>query len=540
MRKKPDMKDARIRKMNKYGLPAAIYALSFCYYLTYYNVGISLSDEGYFVASTMRILNGQVPFRDFLYYPPGANYMVAGLFKVFGPDLILERLFWVAVISGSVTLTFVLSRRLMPFPFFAFPTLLALIVPGPWHKSLLPFFYLLSVYGALAYMDRKSVARAALMGVMAGAVIYFRYDLSVFILAGTTCAVFAANFLADGRPKKQCAYETSAILAGYMITILPAALFMLSPDGGRDAIGYILYLTFKQQGGGMMALPFPSLSLSPSCAGLRKFLEALFFYVPPAVIFSAFAYTSYRWKKGRLVTDDLIIFLMALLGACAYNQVVVRADWPHLLQAVQLPYIIGSCLAWRVYKTSAAGQNPAGRLLAKGSVAALTLVSLLFITHNVNKVNLYTGAIGVLGQKEERLNIPGAGLYVTKEEAGNLEAMTAYIDSKTSPGEPIQVFPYSPMLYFLAGRKNPMYFDAIFPGTFSGDGEVRSFINGLDNKDIRLIVFQDISFTDRRDSAFKSYADPVYKYIINNYARDRGFGPYDIYIKKPFNNPAAR
>ena len=53
-----------------------------------------LYDEGIVLTGAMRVAAGQIPHRDFYFiYGPAEVYILAGLFKVFGPSLLVERLF---------------------------------------------------------------------------------------------------------------------------------------------------------------------------------------------------------------------------------------------------------------------------------------------------------------------------------------------------------------------------------------------------------------------------------------------------------------
>ena len=62
-------------------------------------------DEGIVLTGAMRVVAGQVPYRDFYFiYGPAEIYILAGLFKLFGPSLLAERLFDL-LIQGLVVTT---------------------------------------------------------------------------------------------------------------------------------------------------------------------------------------------------------------------------------------------------------------------------------------------------------------------------------------------------------------------------------------------------------------------------------------------------
>ena len=55
--------------------------------------GIQPNDEGLMLQAAGRIADGQVPYRDFWwFYPPGQPYVLAFLWKLFGPSLLTWRI----------------------------------------------------------------------------------------------------------------------------------------------------------------------------------------------------------------------------------------------------------------------------------------------------------------------------------------------------------------------------------------------------------------------------------------------------------------
>ena len=72
-------------------------------------------DEGLIVTGAARILHGQVPYRDFYTgYPPGQFYTIAGAFKVFGTDLLAERVWGTLWRLAIIGFTVVLARAATP------------------------------------------------------------------------------------------------------------------------------------------------------------------------------------------------------------------------------------------------------------------------------------------------------------------------------------------------------------------------------------------------------------------------------------------
>src|SRR5437667_6829101 len=69
-----------------------LFLVSCVYLLAFRNVVNMDPDEGIVLQGAHRILNGQLPYRDFFtFYTPGSFYFTAGLFKVFGDSILVAR-----------------------------------------------------------------------------------------------------------------------------------------------------------------------------------------------------------------------------------------------------------------------------------------------------------------------------------------------------------------------------------------------------------------------------------------------------------------
>src|SRR5436305_13160474 len=83
-----------------------------CYGL-FYRRGLGLAVIGYSVAPTERVLQGEVPYRDFLFnYTPGILWLNALLMKLLGVSLLTVRTGLLVVKLLTLLLIFHLARRL--------------------------------------------------------------------------------------------------------------------------------------------------------------------------------------------------------------------------------------------------------------------------------------------------------------------------------------------------------------------------------------------------------------------------------------------
>jgi hypothetical protein len=80
-----------------------------------------------------------------------------------------------------------------------------------------------------------------------------------------------------------------------------------------------------------------------------------------------------------------------------------------------------------------------------------------------------------------------AGLRVPTATASDLETTVADLQSRVPVGEPIFVYPSSPLLYALAERPNPTRFDHLYPGAAQRD-QVARVIADLESADVQVVV----------------------------------------------------
>jgi hypothetical protein len=122
---------------------------------------------------------------------------------------------------------------------------------------------------------------------------------------------------------------------------------------------------------------------------------------------------------------------------------------------------------------------------------------------NISKADYHIGTIGIIKGKTVKLNIPGARVYLEPLIAKELESLVSYIDNNTHEEDPILVLPYEPMLYVLANRHNPTYFDGVFPITLYNQVMEESFIKRVEESGTKLVVFKNEKSLLRKIAGFR-------------------------------------
>src|SRR5262245_359686 len=192
-----------------------------------YNRGFNLLDEGFVLHVAERVLQGQVPYRDFFtQLTPGAFLALAAVFKVTGPSVIVGR--WVTVLIGLLitALLYLSGRRILTRPSAALAAL-AFPVWGIGQGWFYPNYSWFALAGCMLALECTLRAVAAWER--------RRVALCWAVLAGLSCGVAAFC-------KQNMGLYTLVALAGALVLAAPG------PWRGRFGQGLLM---------GLAALPVP-------------------------------------------------------------------------------------------------------------------------------------------------------------------------------------------------------------------------------------------------------------------------------------------
>jgi hypothetical protein len=127
-----------------------------------------------------------------------------------------------------------------------------------------------------------------------------------------------------------------------------------------------------------------------------------------------------------------------------------------------------------------------------------------------------------------KLNLPRAeNVYVPPEEASTINLVVKYIKQETKPDEPIYVFPFCPMYYFLADRLSPVKYPVAHTVTKAHREEV---LRKLDEEKVKLIVYK--SNPPVQCVTTETRYPEINEYIFKNYEVEKEIGDTLILKRK--------
>jgi hypothetical protein len=468
-------------------------------------------DEGHLAAAASWLLDGKPLYREIhTGIFPGIYLLTAGLFDVFGENLIVTRRAAVVMNTVIVVTLFGVTRRMVRLHWAIAAALLHLVLVVVSFPVLSMFNYstLAVCYGLVAllfllrYLEGGRSLDGVLVGLaLAGAALTKQNFGGLIFLAllagGLVCRRDSA--LADRTLVRSL---LPIVLAGAGLTAAVISYFVV--DGTMMAL---LDSTLLSLGGSQLQdfnNPIPPIfGAHPPDDGRFTFL-----YLPPT-FFDALVHNetvmgvtvgpfvrslairiSYGVPLLALVAAPLVLWrspvaaeapvrrarLCAVIFAVVFSPgIFPSAIWSHLAFVLIPILLLYAYLADRLEdRLSGAprarlGMRALGALLGVTSVAFMASVSADIMRRNAIPLELERGSLRV----SERLH----GLFGGAQR---------FVDECTrSADEPIFVAPDMPAVYFLTDHENPTPYDLTIPGNVDGDLIVRR----LEERGVRCIVY---------------------------------------------------
>jgi hypothetical protein len=389
-------------------------------------------DEGFMLQAALRLLDGQVPYRDFyLNYGPGQPLALAGLDGIFGSSLLSWRILRVVLDATVSVLAYRVALRScsQPLALLAFvATAAAMAYPPLPHPN--PSVLALGL-GAILVARRSPVTA----GVMGGAAVFF------FVPSGLAAAAGAVLASSEwDRPWR--AMLRAAVAAGVTVLLLIGPVAIVAGTGRffSQALGFALEVP------GLKRSPFPLTYDGPFDPN-----EVLSFYLPLLLVVATAAWALLVLR--RRPPPWALAPAMLMLAGLAY--LLSRPDPFHFIPlAATLPIL----LAAQAQREIDDGARP----LAIVSVVLVALIALIGLDNKRLQA--------VEPSRLDRIPVDVAdGVQERPPEARALGAVVDFVRARVGPGEPVFVANPrhdrlgigNPLLYVLLDRPNPTGYDGL-------------------------------------------------------------------------------
>ena len=171
-------------------------AISATYFLATCNLDLNRYDEGGIAMGALRVLNGELPYRDFwTIYPPGQYYIVAFLYWLFGPGLLIGRIYMVLMHTVTTWAGYRIAYALAGNRAAMLSWGLLTVLLGPSDLYLYPStpavaVALLCCWFLYQYFESSKFRYLVYSAIAAGIVCILRIDFGVYLAVAATGGLF--------------------------------------------------------------------------------------------------------------------------------------------------------------------------------------------------------------------------------------------------------------------------------------------------------------------------------------------------------------
>ena len=478
---------------------AIVFLIALRYWLWYFNRNLNLLDEGSTAAQALRVLNGELIYRDFFtVVTPASYYTVAALFQLFGPSLMVLR--WAALVTGLgiLLVTLLIARRVMSWPFAAAAALMTtvwgwfLVTPN-FYSLQAALFALMALWCYLRSLDRAEARWIVVAGLFTGLAALTKQNVGVYAALAIAVAMWI------GRPPAK-AGGYNRFIAGICIPVVPVLLLLILAGAGPYLYESWVYYPLRKYPE-RFALSYPSFFETLSEHGAFERWVRYVIYLP-VVVYPLIAIVLFRARQHRHA-----LIAIALMGLLLLLQSWPRADVPHILFGLQPTFILFAYLLFL---------GSRGNAIA--SVVMLTpLVALLWFGYQRTDWEFANYVARVKAGRAQ-------GVATVPIDAQRIDLITQYVSSHTAPDEPIFVVPWAAGFYFLTDRANATRTDFLL---FADPEMYPCLLAQLDGTQPNYVIYGYTWDVDNR--RFRDYAEPIDAYIRSRYAIEDEVEGYEIW-----------
>lgn len=506
-----------------------------------------------------RVLRGEIPYRDFwTIYAPGHFYLLATLFRIFGTDLVVERLA-AAIVCGLAAwicywLAFGISHRVGAAAGCA-----VIFVAGTLHTG----YYktlgsyppaMVFVFGAFAlvqlYFGRGAQLILIAAGVCTGIATVFKHDVGGYTAISLAVGLIAYHAMKLGttlRLGKTLVHDLTLFSLGFLAIVLPPLIglsFLAGPDMIQNLIVFPLTdFKFARPEWYPPLLPFYLLSSLPTLLAQSSVLatQNVFYYLMFAVPFVLFMFgvvaTLIAFRRGNTAHAPIG---MALSTAFLFHYSAAHVQInTHIITLSVYGAILGLILL-EIGKGALQGRFPG----LVGIAATIFFVGWLVIlaAQPIYAARMLRQELSEVTELEKI-----SRFRVSPVEAEVLEDLVEVVQSRVPVDRPVFVGLHrhdvivigDVMAYFILDRPIATKYHELHPAIADTEEVQKEIIAELEDKEVRTIVLRHIfsdQVLDRVKSDFQENlpevgASGLDDYIRQEYRHVESTGPYEVWIR---------
>lgn len=493
-----------------FGLPPVLVGL---FVLPFLRVGVELADEGYLVFGTAKVLDGQIPIRDFRAYDPGRYYW-CGLFALaWGRGYLATRIAMAVAMTIALSLLAALVLSATGAPLLsALTCALVLIWMQPRTKQIENFFVILSCFLLFNVTGEGSQIDHLALGLMIGISAFFGLNTFAYLTAATALTFL----LAVGLPS---AAMLASFALGLGLGFTPVVVIALFAKGYARVYGRRKVLALLKRGTTNLKLPLPWLWVRgrtgfQSMTKIRRLsFMALFTLMP--VVFSSGLSLPFIFGVEPLSDPARLIFVASCVGLVHFHHTTSRADLVHMFQPM-LCLILVLCAASSV-------------LLGPFGTAVLLVFAIIGSVALVWTEQFHPPGYLKCRDTLKPFDCATDRLFLLADMTSRMEEIQEITQEFTEKGEPILAVPLQIGLCAMLERAHASY-DS-FPVYPSDAAARKAMMSDLAKSRPKLVLVESVQLDQRKDLVFFNNYPEVTTLIATDYRPVKKIGRIEVFAR---------
>lgn len=535
--------------MNRKDLIAALFVFSVGLIVHGSNLrsgNMGMIAEGVSAVGAQRILEGDVPYRDFwTLYAPGSYYLLAGLFALFGSQLLTARVAAMVLVALSGVCAFGLLRTRLSRTsalLWACGVSLALFPMGHYFATYPPVVLCITAgwFAAAVYFEKRHLSWLIAAGLCCSLAVVFKHDVGGYVALSLLMTLLLRR--AIGHPEDQAIgwfKEAGTFVAACGVVAVPVYLVMWAVAGSqmwRDLVVFPL-TDFSASRPEHYPGILPNLrNMTSPGRAIEEISKRIRFAIPAAVFLAS---AVHLWIARKKLCTPRFSIQMMLTAALPFfwNAAHVQIN-THIFSMMIL------CAAIVAVWFKDLTIRPTWRPRSLGWAIA-AIFALGFLPRPAFDVaRMYFAQTDLAPVGVDRAD----GIQVSRGIAISVRETVDHIQQHTGSDEAVyvgalrhDVIIASPVLmYFLLERPVAVRYHELHPAVADVDHAQIEMIEDLTRKNVRYTIlwrnFDDKGLDQfharRKDQLPNTGATRLDAYIHRNFQKVESFGRFEIYARR--------
>lgn len=485
-----------------------IFFVSLIVLLFFFNRGFAYYDEGFILHAAQRVARGEIVYKDFDFiYTPGAIFLLAAVFKLFGESILIGRI--LILVVGTLTATFIyyICFKLSKNKLISFLALLIYLSWGPSHINFpWPTIFAFS-FGLLA--TYLTGINPVFSGVFVVVTMLLKQNFGIGVLLSSLLSLMLIN--------KQRKFQKIILFGtGLSAASLVFIFYLFLTDSLKNFLDNILFTNIR------VILIDKALS-----TGFPSGLKSLI-YLCPGIISLLAVFVAFKQQSKNIIYPLFTLFFY-LFG------IRPTTDYPHLtilLASTGIPLTVIYLFSTRILDalqkasltrmTFALSEVERSFWLAQNLVKALFLIIIFFGIYTSLWKNYYKWDSPLIKQNYY-ISHSRVRIFVDQKFKTVIPEITDFVEQKTKKGDYSFVFYNASMFNFLTDRQNPTRYINFSPDLSLGEKREREVINNLKEMKVKLIVTHEPP---------ERWGNPlITDFILKKYQKKKDFFEFSLWVR---------